>query len=677
MRSRGRHPWAHGSRHRRFDVVAFTTLGIISLLMALVLARVVELQVAPGEELVEHLDARVTRRIEHAVRGDLLDRRGRLLATTRFGERVVVDPVVFPDPPDEAIVALADAIGMDPADLGRRIITKLAVNEERAGAWERFKERYGEEPPDDVDKPRPIIRYVPIDAGAVKMSGGHVLGDEQADAVRALDLPGVRLEQRSVRECVGGEAVMSIVGKVGFEHEGLLGAERWLDGELSGTDGSLRYVRDAYGRPLWMEPHARKPAHRGKDVRLSIDLELQRIALAELRRGVEDADAAGGRLVAIDPATGEVLAMCDVIRPIEGAVPFPWDDKAGPPSQGPDPDAPKPRYIAVMDDPGRRIHPALGRNRCVEDVYEPGSTFKPFVWSSVTELGLAQPDEVFDTEGGRWHTSYGRYIEDVTKRDHMTWSEVLVNSSNIGMTKGAERLTFEQLHDAIVRFGFGSRTGIGLPGEAAGIVTSMKNWSKYTQTSVAFGYEVAVTPVQMAQAFCAMARTGELAGTLQPARLTAVGPRDAVRSFRHRVLPVAVAELTRQTLRAVAHNMERHMARRYPLEQGWKYSMFGKSGTAQIPLGMPPPGHRRPRWSRGYFEGQYNSSFIAGGPVDEPRLVVLVVIDDPGPSQVRRRVHYGSAVAGPVVRRVMERGLAYFGVEPDRASSARADASRP
>ncbi|MBL8757796.1 MAG: hypothetical protein JNK35_05125 [Phycisphaerae bacterium] len=141
-------------------------------------------------------------------------------------------------------------------------------------------------------------------------------------------------------------------------------------------------------------------------------------------------------------------------------------------------------------------------------------------------------------------------------------------------------------------------------------------------------------------------------------------PEDAGRGAEvtKRVLPARVATQVRETLRGVTANLDRKLAAKNPPEAGWKYELFGKSGTAEIPLTKPPPGKKRPKGSDGYFSGQYNSSFIAGGPVEEPRLVCLVVIDDPGPQLVRERRHYGAATAGPVVRRVMERSLSYLGV---------------
>jgi cell division protein FtsI (penicillin-binding protein 3) len=291
------------------------------------------------------------------------------------------------------------------------------------------------------------------------------------------------------------------------------------------------------------------------------------------------------------------------------------------------------------------------------------------VWAVVTELGGQAPADVIDTENGMWRPYGRRVIEDVVRRERMTWAEVLINSSNVGMTKATEKITHTQLRTAVRRLGFGESTRTGLPGEATGLVTSAKNWTKYTQTSVSFGNEIAVTPVQMARAFCALARDGEMAGTLPDVRLTAAlaGPGgmggEADRGVVHRVMRPSTAVLTRGILRHVAAKMEEKLARIHK-EGGWRYSLFGKSGTSKIPMGKPPAGKKRPPGSNGYFDRQYNSSFIAGGPVEAPELVILTVIDDPGPELIRKNAYYGSDVAGPVVRRVMEKSLSYLGVPP-------------
>ena len=682
---------------RRAGRVGLLYLGALVLLFGVVLARVGQLQAAPSAALREHMSARTARAEIPALRGDLLDRRGRLLSATRFGFRVIVDPVLFANARggalDQAIVELAQAGGFDPGTVGERIVRALAENERRLASAEAGPGPVGEDPRDALrgllsafggggggeavsadeapdngsvaagaDGARRPIRYLPV---------GETLEKERAEAVETLRLAGVYLERRPLREYSGGAAVASIVGKVGFEHEGLLGAERTLDERLRGSPGSLLEVRDARGRALWVQQGRVEAAERGDDIRLSIDLALQRIATEELERGIEEADAAGGRLVMIEPNTGEVLAMVDLIRIPGDAVPFPWVDRSVPRGQDPGPPAwGKQRFIVLKDDPGRKIHPALGRNRCVEDVYEPGSTFKTFMWATVTELGRAQVDEVFDTEGGVWRTSYGRRIEDVTRRDEMTWEEVLSNSSNIGMVKATERLSAREMHAGVQRFGFGQRTGIGLPGESPGITTDLKNWNKYTHTSVAFGNEVAVTPVQMVRAFAAFARSGRLAGTLGDIRLTSPTENEPP-PLAARVVSEPTVQAVRRALTTVVQKMDEGMKRRDRETPEPTYTMFGKSGTAMIPLNAPP-GKRRPTGTRGYYEMQYNSSFIAAGPTAAPRLVVLVVIDDPGPERIRRREHYGSSVAGPVVRRVMERSLRYLGVPPDAGEAARA-----
>ncbi len=655
-----------GDAGRRADITSVAAVGAMVALMLVMLGRVAQLQVAPSEALAAHIDERITTVREPGVRGDILDRRGRLLAGTRFGYRVFVDPVRFPSPPDEAMQRLSEATGISLETIAEKVVGAMAENERRAamaksepaspqGPLASLYElvRGGEpmsgageaiEAEEEGGRPKRQIRYVPL---------GRGLEDWRVDVVRGLKIPGVHLELRPVRELPAPELTTKLVGAVGVDHDGLLGAELLLEGRIKATPGRLRYVRDARSRPLWVERGGYVAPVRGEDVRLSIDLELQRIAHEELTRAIEECDAAGARLVLLDPISGEIVAMLDLVRRPPDAVEFDWDNP-------PTPDGPRRRFVTIKKDPSEAPHPALARNRCVEDVYEPGSTFKAFMWSATTALGLADVGETVNTEGGVWTTPYGRAVRDVVRRDKMTWGEVLVNSSNVGMAKVTRRMSDKQMRDAVVRFGFGSRTGIGLPGESPGIVTSQRDWTKYTQTSVAMGYEVAVTPVQMVRAFSAFARTGELAGTMVTPRLLAAEGTGAAEGVR--VLPARVAELTRETMRGVTHNLDERLARANKGEPPPRYELFGKSGTAKIPMGSPPEGKRRPRGWKGYFEHQYITSFIAAGPAESPRLVCLVVIDDPGPQLVRENRYYGAQTAGPVVRRVMERALAYLGV---------------
>jgi len=687
----------------RVDLLVRWTTVLICLSFVGVLVRVAQLQTAPSARLAVHAGDRVASRPVEGYRGEILDRRGRLLSTSRLGFRAFVDPErTDRERVDELIVRLAAATDTDAGDFGMRLLRTLAANQKRRGvlaeatveqeapldqlrgmlfgredsrtpspdASPREVAVSGVQPEtDEAEPPSPpkLIRYLPV---------GAVLTDDQAARVRAIELPGIHLERTPVREYPSGDLVASLLGKVGFENHGLMGAELTLDPTLQASDGTARYVRDAKGRPLWIEQGQWTAAQHGEPQRLAIDLELQRIAHEELWRGMEDADSAGGRLVMLDPKTGEILAMVDLYRDVGELPEFPWVDAK------PEPGAPAPppfdptdttRYRALPADPAREIHPALGRNRCVEDIYEPGSTFKPFVWSLALETGVTTPDELFDTEGGRWRNEFGRRFEDVTRRAEMTWTEVLVNSSNIGMVKGSSRIPAEQLRSGLLRFGFGERTGVPLPGESAGRVTSLENWTHWTQESVASGYEIAVTPLQLARAYCALARTGELAGTIPSIKLLATDPHLANADAMVRALPRDLASRTRLALRDVAAKVEEKMAKAAEPETDWHYQMWGKSGTANIALGAPPEGKKRPRGIKGYFERQYNSSFVAGAPLERPRLIVVVVIDDPGPESIAAKHHYGSWVAGPVARRVLERSLTYLGVEPDAPIESESD----
>lgn len=603
------------------------------------IGRVVQLQTAPPAELIPFVTAREGVMHTTGLRGEVRDRRGRVLATSRFGWRVFADPTRIPLPFDEHVFPLAEAIGVEPDELGRRLASVVEANQNLP----------------EGKRPRQYLRL------------SDPVGSTEAVAVDALDLDGIYLERVPVRLYPTQSLTASVVGKVGFEHEGRLGVEHREQHRLAGQDGVLRYVRDHEGRPLWVDPGGLTPTERGDDIWLTLDVEIQRIALEELERGVKDADAAGGRAVVIEPLSGDVLAIADYQVDRDDVESFPWIAEDDWEQRRDEPGPGRRRYDAVPYDARRDIHPAMARNRCVEDIYEPGSTFKPFVWAVALEAGIFQPDAFVETHDGEWRTSYGRWIRDTEPMHRQTWADVLLNSSNIGMVKAGEALSKDTLRSAVTRFGFGRRTGIELPGEAVGIVTPSSRWNDYSHTSVSFGQEVAVTPIQMARAFSTFARPGDLAGTLPGVQLV----RDDVqvgRELQRRVLSPTTVTSVREALAGVGDKIDRRM-------ESWgegpfAYRMFGKSGTADIPLGAAPEGHRRPRWVGGYYDEQYTASFVGAAPASDPRLVVLVVIDDPGPGVIVRRMHYGSSAAAPVVRRIFERALSYQQVPADRPADA-------
>jgi cell division protein FtsI (penicillin-binding protein 3) len=554
-------------------------LTIIILAMLGVLGRVVQLKLQPDPRMAAAVGSAMSSRPEMARRGDLLDRRGRVIATSTVGYRLFVDPQQVDDLATIA-VDIAAIIGGDPVEIDMKL------------------------------QPRLHSRYVAVN---------QLLEEWQVEAVRRADLRGVGLESRLVRQYPFGEVAAALVGKVGFEHTGLSGMEHRFNERMLPRSGRLTYLRDAQRKPLWIEPEGYVPGQDGRRVRLSVDLVIQQIVETHVRQAVEQYNAGGGRMVVLDCDTGEILALYDMLNDREG-----WEEQT--------------------EDPARSIDPALGRSRCVTDPYEPGSTFKPFVWSVATELGKADLDEVLPTPAGPpgHRTSYGRLIRDAYYYGPSTWRRVLVKSMNAGMAIVAERMSHAQLQEAIGRFGFGEKTRCGLTGESPGLVTRPADWSKYTQCSVAMGHEVAVTPVQMVRAFSAFARDG----TIPTLRLTALSAADREYRFIRRAVPESIALLTRQVMcEVMTEGTGRHA-------QSDRYRLFGKSGTAQLPK----------KEGGGYHEDRYVASFIAGAPFERPRIVVLCVIDDPDKS----KGHFGGAIAGPMVRDVMDSTLEYLGVPPDK-----------
>lgn len=557
-------------------------VSLICLAFAAVLGRVVQLKTTEHPRLEAAAGSAFSTRPEMARRGDLVDRRGRKIATSLVGYRLFVDPAMVDDARTIA-PRIAHLIGGDAAEFHRRIVE------------------------------RPDSRYVVLD---------HLLEDWQVEAIRTANLPGVGLDARLVRTYPNEELAALVVGKVGFEHTGQGAAEHRFEERLRPEHGRVSFLRDARGRAMWVEREDYVPAEDGETVRLSIDLVIQEIAERHLRDAIERYNAGGGRLVVLDVTTGEILAMCDVLRP-------------------------RPDWDEITTDPGREVHPGLGRNRCATDPFEPGSSFKPFVWAAATELGVVSPEEILETPSeGPHRTSRGRRIRDVKYLGPVSWETVLVRSMNSGMAIVGERMTERQLREAVRRFGFGRETGSRIPGESGGIVTPAERWNHYSQTSVPMGQEIAVTVLQMVRAFSAFARDGSMVDL----RLTATEDDGASVDFVRRAISPEAAATTRAALRKVMTEGTGQRA------QSDLYDLFGKSGTPQLPK----------KEGGGYHERRYMPNFIAGAPYSDPRIVVCCVIDDPD----RSKGHYGGVVAGPVVRDVIDETLTYLGVPPEKAAPA-------
>ncbi len=573
--------------------------------LGLTVLRVAQLKVWPHENLSAAAGSRTSTAREIAQRGDILDQRGRPLAVSLIGYRLYCDPswiyekgweaakkaskqdqnaLAECDPFRDAAIALAPVLKQPP----QRVYETLKTNADR--------------------------RYVVL---------AQDLDDAQIDALKQIALPGIGLESKLVRDYPAGQTAAAIIGKVGFEHTGQAGVEFSQNRRMLPVDGEMTFLRDVQRRPLWIDRQDYIPGDPGDDVRLSIDLVVQEAAERHMQKMVQEMNAAGGRLVVMDVETGDILAMVDTLRQRKG-----WHE--------------------VTSDPARNIHPALGRNRCVTDPYEPGSTFKAFVWARATELGKARPEEIIATGNGPYHTPFGRVIRDVKYYGPVSWKTVLVKSLNGGMAIVGQRMSSAEMQQALRDYGFGQRVNIGITGETAGLVTAPAQWSKYTQTSVSMGHEIGVTPVQMVRAFSAFCRPD---GTMVTPRLILPASWDGQRQYQQNNTRVVDPKIVQVARDAMAGVVEEGTARK---AQSQKYRMFGKTGTAQLP--------KPKEMGRGYFEDRYVASFIAGAPMDNPRIVVLAVIDDPD----KAKGHFGGSIAGPVVRDVVDETLEYLGVPYDQ-----------
>jgi cell division protein FtsI/penicillin-binding protein 2 len=383
-----------------------------------------------------------------------------------------------------------------------------------------------------------------------------------------------------------------------------------FDARLRPKPGRLVYLRDAQGRPLWVRTDVYQPHEDGESIRLAIDITIQAIAQKYLAQTVQEYGAQAGQIIVMQPYTGEILAMANV-----------------------------PEF-----DPNHynQSKPQDWRNRAVTDMFEPGSIFKPFIWAAATQMGVAQPEELIDcTTRGWWKPARGPVLRDAHPSGLLTWEQVLIKSSNIGMGKVGERLGVRKLHQIITAFGFGRPTGSGLPGEMGGLVRPPEDWSATDITRVTMGQGVAVTSLQMVRAFCAIANDGFL---VTPMILAAQPDAAQAVPIQERVLLPSIAAHTRSVLgRVVVEGTGRKA-------NSSLYALFGKTGTAQLP----------DLERGGYLPDGYVSSFIAGAPLDAPRLVVGCFIYRPD----KQKGHYGGIVAAPAVKQVIEESLMYLGVPP-------------
>jgi cell division protein FtsI (penicillin-binding protein 3) len=427
---------------------------------------------------------------------------------------------------------------------------------------------------------------------------------EQAAVLGRQELPGVGFYPEELRVYPQRAVASHVLGYAGLDNRGLAGIEKQLDPILSGRAGKATIVKDPSGRLI--EVLRGSDPRQGRDVYLTIDHVLQARAQAVLARLLRRWEARSATAIVLDPRSGSVLAMANV--PAYDANEFP----------------------ATQSE--------WSRNRAVTDTFEPGSTFKVVTVAAALAEQLVGPETAF-TLAPTIKVADRKIHE--AERDYtarMSVADIVARSSNVGSVTLAQLLGPERLTKWIRRFGFGRATGIEFPGETRGIVRPVREWSGSTIGNVPIGQGIAVTPVQMAAAYGALANRGTW---VQPHLVRRVGDEGPVRPRRRRVLPQSVADQLLRMLRGVVRGGSGYLAA-LP-----GYHVAGKTGTAEKPD------------ARGYGTGRYVSSFVGIVPASAPRLVILVLVDEP------RGHYYGGVVAAPAFAELARFALQYLEIPPD------------
>lgn len=436
--------------------------------------------------------------------------------------------------------------------------------------------------------------------------------DANASArVRALNLKGIYFQKESKRFYPKKELAAQVLGYVGLDDEGLGGIEREFDSKLTGRPGKMLISMDAKRR--WLG-RVEKDPDPGENVVLTLDQNIQYIAERELERAMAETHAEAGTVVVENPYTGEILAL------------------ANSPSFNPN--------------SFNRTSTASLKNRAVSDIYEPGSTFKVVTLAAALDEKLTNPDEVIDCQMGSIVVN-GRLIHDWKKFGALTVAQVLQNSSDVGAIKLALRLGDERFDRYIRAFGFGSQTGIELPGETRGLTKPWTRWSKVSIGAISMGQEIGVSPMQLVS----MASTIANDGVSVPPRIVAATtpPRGSTQliAFHPMAGQRVISTLTAARMKSMMEGVVLRGTGKRAVLNG--YTSAGKTGTAQ----KTDPATGR------YSKSRYVASFTGFAPVNTPALSALVVLDSPIGG------HHGGEVAAPVWARVMQQALAYLNVAHD------------
>jgi cell division protein FtsI (penicillin-binding protein 3) len=433
-----------------------------------------------------------------------------------------------------------------------------------------------------------------------------------AQAVRDLGEPGLGFLQESLRLYPSRELAAHVVGFEGLDGKGLGGVEQVWDAHLAGAEGRALVERDALGRDVSGAPLILKPSVPGQGLALTVDATLQYLAEKEIEAAWRRTHAKAAMAVMMDPRTGEILALA--IRPTFN-----------------------PNAVSSATDEQRR-------NRAVTDPFEPGSTFKVIMAAAALEEGVVRPTDRFYGENGKIKVA-NAVIADWKPFGWLTFTEVLQNSSNVGSIKAGMQLGKERYYKYITGFGFGQVAGLGLPGESRGQLRPPQQWSALSLATMSIGQEISVTAVQMVAAFAAIANGGRL---MQPQIVRAVLDAQGreVRTFEPKVVRQVISPETARELTTILTAAVREGTGHNAAIPG--YEVAGKTGTAQ----KMDPNTRRYSHAPGVL------SFVGFAPADDPRLAMIVLLDEP------KGEKWGSEAAAPIFAAIGREALRHMNVQP-------------
>jgi cell division protein FtsI (penicillin-binding protein 3) len=422
-----------------------------------------------------------------------------------------------------------------------------------------------------------------------------------AQQVTALDIKGIYQRKEYKRQYPEGEAAAHVVGFTNVEDRGQEGIELAFNGDLAGRAGSRRVIKDRLGRIVEDVGEQVAPVD-GRDLQLSIDSKVQFFAYQKLRDAVLENKAKAGSVVVLDVISGEVLALAN--------------------------------YPSYSPNRRQNLTGAQLRNRALTDSFEPGSTMKPFVVALALEKGMVQPDTPIQTAPGRLVIG-GSTISDAHPHGVLTVSEVIQKSSNVGTVKMAMQMQPREMWEMYSQVGFGQKPQLPFPGAVSGRLRAYKGWRPIEQATMSYGYGLSGSLFQLARAYSVFARDGELV----PVTLL----RNAQGAAGVRVMDAGTAQAVRGMLHRVTLS-----GGTAPKAQTMGYSVGGKTGTAHKQEG------------KGYADRKYRGFFVGMAPVEKPRIVVAVMIDEPSAGK-----YFGGDVAAPVFAATVQQTLRMLGVQPD------------